>query len=624
MIFKNFIYILLILSTATGLIAKDDLNFLLKELKNESELSKITKTDSAGLITIFTRKDLEIMQVRTLKDILRSTPLINISRDESGEYGILTPGAGAIATSDIKLYINNHDMTAGYHGGALQIWADVPLDFVDHIEIYRGSSTIEFGNEPGILVIKLYTKSAKREDGGKIRILGDQKGSSDFNAYYAHTTKNDISTFMFAQKGDIVRDKQHYDNRTYDSDTKNSMQYVNVSIGDYTIEAGRYAKTAGAFLISGTDTNIEESSHLYAHITKEFKKKDIKVELSYDTIDFSRNLNTTKIYAGAAGIIDSVDGKSNDTTFMLSVEKRLKFDKHHLLLGTFYKSKKFHTDGLFGSHDTHFNNGLDLYSVYIEDKYSIDKSSMLIASLKDDRYVYNKTIPSSDNFTLKLGYIKNINNSQYKVFLTHTYQALPLFELYDPSQIPFKSDPNLKNPELDILTSSWRYKNKAYTSVVELLYTNIKNAVVFNAPPIGNGSYVNATERTSLQLLTIKQQYDFNSENKITLDVFGGDNTKHYNFSPRYGAIIKLFNRYRKFDIYNQIKLLASYEFANVNVKNSIDYTAGIKYHISRDFSMGLKGENILNRGYQQAYKGKSYTIPVNDQKYWLNLEYLF
>jgi preprotein translocase subunit SecA len=57
---------------------------------------------------------------------------------------------------------------------------------------------------------------------------------------------------------------------------------------------------------------------------------------------------------------------------------------------------------------------------------------------------------------------------------------------------------------------------------------------------------------------------------------------------------------------------------------NSYEYSASIKYHYNKDLSFGFKGDNIFNSGYEQAYRGLSYSIPVTEQKFWINVEYLF
>lgn len=59
----------------TNLFSDENIEMLLKQYRSESELSKITEKESAGLANIFTRDDLEKMQAHTLLDVLKTEVL---------------------------------------------------------------------------------------------------------------------------------------------------------------------------------------------------------------------------------------------------------------------------------------------------------------------------------------------------------------------------------------------------------------------------------------------------------------------------------------------------------------------------------------------------------------------
>jgi iron complex outermembrane receptor protein len=56
----------------------------------------------------------------------------------------------------------------------------------------------------------------------------------------------------------------------------------------------------------------------------------------------------------------------------------------------------------------------------------------------------------------------------------------------------------------------------------------------------------------------------------------------------------------------------------------SFNYSCAVKYHLNKDFSLGLRGENLFNDSFEQAYRGYKRAIAVTDQKVWFNMEYLF
>jgi iron complex outermembrane receptor protein len=53
-------------------------------------------------------------------------------------------------------------MSSSSFGSAFMVWGEMPIEYIDHIEVYKGSSSVEFGNEVASTIIKLYTKKAQR------------------------------------------------------------------------------------------------------------------------------------------------------------------------------------------------------------------------------------------------------------------------------------------------------------------------------------------------------------------------------------------------------------------------------------------------------------------------------
>jgi iron complex outermembrane receptor protein len=68
----------------------------------------------------------------------------------------------------------------------------------------------------------------------------------------------------------------------------------------------------------------------------------------------------------------------------------------------------------------------------------------------------------------------------------------------------------------------------------------------------------------------------------------------------------------------------SDYDYAGIHVSAAVDYTAAVKYHVTDDFSIGIRGENLFDSGFEQAYIGFPRSVPVYDRKVWINLEYLF
>ena len=204
-----FLYFIIFCSLLFG--AKKDLSNLLAKYKKESELSNTTKKESAGFVNVFTRDELEKMQAHNLWDVLKIIPGLFLQRGTNGTTLLSKPTIGKVPFPSVRLYINDHDMSSSTFNSAFLIWGDMPIEYIDHIEVYKAASSIEFGNETSTLIIKLYTKLASREHGGKVRTMADERGGYDLSTYYAQQLEDSFSYFVFANTDNaqlIINDKK--------------------------------------------------------------------------------------------------------------------------------------------------------------------------------------------------------------------------------------------------------------------------------------------------------------------------------------------------------------------------------------------------------------------------------
>ncbi|BAF69421.1 TonB-dependent receptor plug domain-containing protein [Nitratiruptor sp. SB155-2] len=618
------IFLMLIMLTLYSF-ASENIEKLLQEYRKESELSKVTKKESAGLIDIFTRDDLEKMQVRTLLDVLKIVRLLHLTRTPNNVHLFSFPSAGYLPLSAIRLYINDHDMTSSSFGSALLIWGDMPIEYIDHIEFYRGSSSIEFGNETGLFIIKLYTKRPEREEGGKVRLLLDNKNSYETDLYYAHTTDTKLSWFAYVNSENINHKDYFHLNHRISSDKDGYNMYTNIFYNDYRIEIGNYKKKSDSFLGHSRNYTPDggglEAQHQYIHITTS-NKYDYKFQVAYDNLYYDRTyIDPSGVPAGNLGLVTYYKTHFKDDIFSLVAERFFEYGKNSILLGGFYKYKKFTMDGRFDTTTTSYGNGLKLFSLYCEDRYKIDEYKTVVASFKQDFYRYDKVVPNRNRSVVRIGYLQNFNNGKFKIFLIDTYQPIDFYKLYSPNKIPFKANSKLKPPEIFALASSLQYKlDDQHSFRFQLGFNKAKNPILYT--PSGYQNYSgNVIRKTTFSI-----EYDYHQDlfNRYKLAIFRGYNNQNIEYSPKYGAFFQAFNTYGKLDLYNELIYKSSYEYAGIKVDASIDYTAAIKYHITKDLSLGIRGENIFGRGFKQAYRNFPYAIPVTDRKFWINVEYLF
>jgi len=623
--------------------AQESIDKLLADYIEESDLSKITKIDSAGPVQVFTQDDLQKMQVKNLSDVINALYAVYLNRSKINTTTFARPVTSQISTTYTRLYINDHDVSSPFFGSAFFIWGEMPIEYIDHIEVYTVSSSLEFGNENGSVIFRLYTKTAHRDNGSKIRLMADNKQSCSTNIYNADIFENGFNYFVYGNFDTYKRKKyyNYYNNTSYkfDSDYKNYNLFANMQYKEYSLDVGMYKKNSGNFIGLGNymgmslhNTPYEGnfySRHNYFHLTKKLKNR-FKIQLSYDHITTERDYNDPngiKInHSYSPAVIKKYNVKVKEKILSLTLEKRFEIEKHKLLLGSFYKYKSFDYYGNFTNtlhtFKNDFSNSVDFYSLYAEDNYNYDKSLRFILSVKGDFYRYEKDVKSQNNYLARVGFIKQSGPFKYKLFYARSYVALAFFQTYNPNATPYKANPNLDNINPNVYTGAVSYTTDKSETSFEISQGRNKSAWVYNpSTPSGWQTKDETTVRTLYQL---HNSYKFDPKNRLLTTLTYGKISLHPDGTPKVEFMLTSFNTYKKFDLYNSFTYRKSYKNSNVKIPNSYDLTSAVKYHYNKNLSFGIRGENILNKTYRQYYKGLQYTIPTVDQKFWINLEYLF
>ncbi len=601
-----------------------DIDTLLERYKIASDYSNITKSESAGFVDVFTRDDLEKMQARTLADVLKFFTVPFLSRSNINSTLFIKPSQMQVPSSGIRIFVNDHDITATIYKSGSMICNSITLDAIDHIEVYRSSSSVEFGNEPSTVIIKLYTKDARRDEGKKLRVSIDNYGSSYISSYFAQNISEDIDIFIFGNINGVNRDTYYNKGYALKSDSSNRNFYTNLNYKNWSFEVGHFRSDSDAFLGLGKSATPEnanaDTKYSYLHITNKLES-GLRIQAAFDFSTSNGYMQDgSGIYAGGFGFVGSYKLNSKDKILSLIVDKTFKTDKNSLFLGGFIKHKKADVEGSFDLKSIDFSTYYNLYSLYAENKYSIDPTTMLLASIKGDFYRYNSKVEDKNEYILRFGTIKNIKNFQLKAFYTRTYYASPLIALYsDETNVPFKTNYSLKFAQPTLYSIGLRYKTNEHIFNIRTSYIELRNPIGYD-PQKG---FFNGKKKSYTQY-EASYTYKLNLYNKFSIDAYYGKRDDSLEFSSPYGGHLIAFNRYKKFDFFNMLEYRAPYTNYGVKVKSSYDLTTSVRYHINEDLLVGLKGENILNKGYKQAYNGLDFPVSVFDRKFWLNVEYLF
>ena len=149
------IFFLIILTFST-LLQAYDIDEMLDLYRKSSDLSQKTKNESLGHLTVYTRDDIERMQAHTLGELLNSLRSFRYKENMLGLPDVLHTDPSLYASDTVKIFINDHEITSAFAGSGLFIYGNIELGFVDHVEIYEGSTSTAVNSEPAIVTITLF------------------------------------------------------------------------------------------------------------------------------------------------------------------------------------------------------------------------------------------------------------------------------------------------------------------------------------------------------------------------------------------------------------------------------------------------------------------------------------
>ena len=145
------------------------------------------------------------MQAESLEDILKSLRLFGYSENRLGQPDILNQDPLPYYSSSVRVYLNETELLTSMTGSGLILFGNMELDFIDHVEIYQGFPSFDFGIEPATIVIRLYTKTAQHDEGGRVKVNLSTNGANKENVYYTNV-EDGVSYFIYANRADNKKD----------------------------------------------------------------------------------------------------------------------------------------------------------------------------------------------------------------------------------------------------------------------------------------------------------------------------------------------------------------------------------------------------------------------------------
>ena len=178
---------------------EDYLSLSLSELLEVEVVTAVKReqviTEAPSIVSVFSREDIHQMAAVTVVDILKYAPGIAVSMARDGSYRIAMRGVRAHGT--ILLLLDGQALNNIYDGSLL---FDLPIDFVDQIEIIRGPGSALYGNNAVVGVINIRTNN---HAANKISIKAGSEQSFGLSGNYSSQPHNALA----ADGIDADRDK---------------------------------------------------------------------------------------------------------------------------------------------------------------------------------------------------------------------------------------------------------------------------------------------------------------------------------------------------------------------------------------------------------------------------------
>ncbi len=604
-----------------NMLYSDTLNSLLEEYEDTSNNSLQTVNEKLGHVLVYSQKELRVMQHNTLADILKELPLLNLNKNR---YGLSTPslaGTKTTVSGFFRLFLNDHEVSSMHTQSFALSWGEMPLDFVDYIEVYYGESSFALGNETGIYFVRVYTKSPDKENATQYKTIFTDKDSFSQSLTHSESFENGWSYLLFLNQKKL-KDENKYKSEILRNNKRSRYFYLdinkdttNINIGYNDIKKDNYMGLSLDVVPNSGELN---SKDYFINVSKYFlNDRSLKIGASYNI--FTRKYNEKNDEGlWLIPIIDLTQNPANTIPKEFSeslkftktagyINKKLNYNNHQLLTAFHIKNK---THKLIERKTVNFSNQETvntkfndfseetIYSFILEDNYKINNELVLIANVKFDRYDRDAYLQDSNEKMHKVGVIYTpFDNFGLKAFYTKTYLP-PSF--YNTDFASYRNK-DIKTQKYNFFTSEAVFTTDK--SKIGITYHNVKIDDFIYFTPIG---FENIDHKIKTEGVIFDYKYNFSKDNQLALNYYTTKSSENINNSDN-GGYIKYMGGFSKVEYFTSIIFRNKYEYTpstsnNVSVPNSYNLNLGATYYYTKDVSISVKGENLLDKSTQSLF----------------------
>lgn len=581
-----------------------------------SDKSLRTIDEKLGHVFIYSQKDLRLMQYNKLSDVLKELPLLNLNKNRYGVYNLSLGGSKTTVSGFFRFFINDHEISSVHTQSPALTWGDLPLDFIDYIEIYYGESSFSSGNEAGVYFIRMYTKSASKENGGELKTRISSHGSNAQSVIHSHIFENGWSYLMFVQD-ENVNENRFYNNKELLNNANKRYVFVDASNENTTINLGYSDVIKDSYMGMSTDAKPDSgdigSEDFFLSTTRYFlDDRSLKVALSVDR----NHRKYTETNSTGIAIVPVINLGNLFGTIPKAYEEDLIFTKlnsyitkefnyknNHFLAGVNLSSKKYDVKSRSSVNFANVYNDIGhiydfdeerVTSFVFQDDLKVNDKLYLVGNVKYDQYQRSGFLDEVSEELYRVGAIYTPNDTfGLKGFYTQTALAPTFFNI----DMAATSDTQLENQKYNYYTLESVLSMEE--SKFRVIYHNVEIDDFIYLSPVG---FININDHTiKTNGLTFVYEYWLSEYNKIELNYYMNRLSEQINNSYE-GGYVKFQGEYKQVEYFSSVIYKNAYRYLDVRVPNSYDLSLGATYNISKDLSVSLKANNILDKSTQSIY----------------------
>jgi outer membrane receptor protein involved in Fe transport len=253
---------------------------------------------SPSAVTVLTREDIEASGARTLPEVLRLVPNMDINLVKPMWYTVGVRGGTANTSDTMLLVIDGRDATMEFFG--FPLWAMYPtaMGEVERIEIIRGPGSALYGANAFAGVVHVITRDAGTGPAASVSLHAGEHGQTEMSLQGSGNLGG-----VGVSAGGSLNWENQWTGRVPDRDIKWGWLRSKIGLGPETsLNIDMSIALVSTATLSSDMGEIKVRDGLYPITVARFNHDDVMVQFSWQRVDFNLDLGMN-LYEKNMGLV---------------------------------------------------------------------------------------------------------------------------------------------------------------------------------------------------------------------------------------------------------------------------------------------------------------------------------